>query len=187
MTIIKRKTMFYAGIGSRETPGDILEIMQAIAQILGQKGWTLRSGFAPGADQAFALGADGYSMVNYTPWKGFENAPDNDPRFIALDEMPDTILMQAFQIAKAAHPNWDACSNAAKRLHTRNVFQVLGNDLRSRSRMIICWTKGGQPKGGTAQAIRIANSLDIPVFNLGKDVDNVLSTLDTFVQGVINE
>lgn len=47
----------YAGIGARETPAPILEKMEAIARRLSEKGWTLRTGLSPGADQAFHRGA----------------------------------------------------------------------------------------------------------------------------------
>jgi len=47
---------YYAGIGSRKTPPDILALMEACAYKLARYGWNLRSGGAPGADQAFERG-----------------------------------------------------------------------------------------------------------------------------------
>jgi len=41
--------MNYSGIGSRETPDDILELMKAVAYKLAGRGYTLRSGGADGA------------------------------------------------------------------------------------------------------------------------------------------
>ena len=35
------------------------------------------------------------------------------------------------------------------------------------SKFVVCWTPGGQLKGGTAQALRIATALNIPIINLG--------------------
>ena len=32
---------------------------------------------------------------------------------------------------------------------------------------VVCWTEGGLLKGGTAQALRIATALNIPIINLG--------------------
>lgn len=47
----------YAGIGSRQTPDDILELMHRIGSTLAINGFTLRSGGAVGADTAFEQGA----------------------------------------------------------------------------------------------------------------------------------
>ena len=46
----------YTGIGSRETPTAILDLMIAIGGVLAQRGFTLRSGGADGADDAFEQG-----------------------------------------------------------------------------------------------------------------------------------
>ena len=50
--------MYYAGVGSRETPQDVLKIMWKIGKHLADKGYTLRSGGARGADAAFENGCD---------------------------------------------------------------------------------------------------------------------------------
>lgn len=41
---------YYAGIGSRETPKDFLNLFTAVAISLEKRGCILRSGHAPGAD-----------------------------------------------------------------------------------------------------------------------------------------
>lgn len=48
--------MIYAGIGSRETPQDVLEKFVAWGRYLAQQGIMLRSGRAKGADTAFENG-----------------------------------------------------------------------------------------------------------------------------------
>jgi hypothetical protein len=65
--------LIYAGIGSRSTPPEILSIMQDFAYIVAPCA-ILRSGGAPGADQAFGLGATrGHGEKEiYLPWRGFE-------------------------------------------------------------------------------------------------------------------
>ena len=69
--------LYYAGIGSRQTPTDVLEEMKSIAYQLAVQNWTLRSGFADGADMAFTEGADAANgeMEQYIPWVGFNNSP----------------------------------------------------------------------------------------------------------------
>lgn len=159
------KMLYYAGIGSRSTPDHIQASMQIIGKQLAER-WTLRSGFADGADKAFAFGADegnGY-MQNYLPWIGFNGAPNNDSRFIFIDD-PE-IMAKAGEIARKYHPNWAACSPAARNMHRRNVFQVLGHDLNTPSDMVVCWTPGASGSGGTGQAIRIARAYGIPVYDI---------------------
>jgi len=150
----------YAGIGSRETPPDILELMTAISRMLDERGYTLRSGGAEGADQAFDWGTSGMSHPEvFLPWEGF-----NGKR--STIDVPANCVAKAMEIAREFHPNWAACSDGARKLHTRNTFQVLGRDLVSPSKFIVCWTKDGKASGGTGQALRIADSRKIPIHNL---------------------
>jgi hypothetical protein len=69
-------------------------------------------------------------------------------------------------IAAKHHPAWYRCSDAARKLHARNVHQILGRDLASPSKFGVCWTADGQASGGTGQALRIADAYGIRVFNL---------------------
>lgn len=160
--------LYYAGIGSRTTPDDVQAIMQNIGHQLADK-WTLRSGFADGADKAFAYGADEGNglMENFLPWAAFNGAPRNDDRFIV--PKPTEAMSN---IAAHAHSAWDKCSSAAKLMHTRNVCQVLGHDLKTHSNMVICWTPNGSGSGGTGQAIRIARTYGIPVFDLALEASH---------------
>lgn len=163
---------YYAGIGSRETPSNVLLRMQQLARSaeLGYGGkWTLRSGFADGADKAFSAGAGmtyDKLMEVYIPWRGFNGAPPGDRRFFALDDLPTDVVERAQYIASVEHPCWGKVSAGGRKLHTRNVFQILGKTLDTPVSMVICWTPGGAGGGGTGQAIRIAKSLNIPVFDL---------------------
>ena len=54
-------------------------------------------------------------------------------------------------------------------LHTRNVFQVLGPSLDSPSEFLLCWAADGEASGGTGQALRIAATHSVPVYNLQRD------------------
>jgi len=154
----------YAGIGSRETPPDVCEDMRLAARRLGQLGYTLRSGGAAGADEAFRLGSAGYPQQIFTPWRGFIRDPAADAAAIVVTEC-DT-YHDALRIAEKFHPNWSACSPGARKLHARNVMQILGKDLCTPSQFVICWTKTGGPYGGTGQALRLAAGLGVPVWNL---------------------
>ena len=151
----------YAGIGARDTPPHILATMRTCGRILAERGLTLRSGGADGADTAFDDGvAKGGLREIYLPWAGFNKVVGGMPPSCA------SITAEAKRIAAAAHPAWDRCSDAAKKMHARNVHQVLGAQLDDPSAMIICFTKDGLASGGTGQAIRIAELHGIPVINL---------------------
>lgn len=153
---------YYTGIGSRKTPSTVLEKMMDIAKNLAFHGWTLRSGHADGADKAFELGAGLYPKEIYLPWAGFGGS---DSEF-HLGNFIEVIQQQAMDLAAEFHPAWNRCSRGARLLHTRNVFQILGQDLATRSKFVICWSPGS---GGTEQALRIAAHYNVPVLNLYDD------------------
>lgn len=171
----------YAGIGSRRTPKQFIDKFIEIGEFLALKGITLRSGGADGADQAFEMGSDKvteqayewhpehgkrYNKEIYLPWNGFNdywNNPDEGiyatPAFINYQE--------ARIIAEQHHPYWHNLSEGSRKLHTRNVYQILGENLDDPVDLVICWTPDGKEIGGTSQALRIANSHGIPIINAG--------------------
>lgn len=169
---------YYAGIGSRETPQEFLDLFTRVAKYLSGKDCVLRSGGAKGSDKAFESGAIHKEI--YLPWKGFEG---NDSDLIVKDEK------KAFEIAEKYHPRWNYLSQGAKLLQARNSHQILGKDLNSPSDFVICWTKGGKGNGGTGQAIRIAKDYNIPVFDCGKysDVKECAIELKKFLDKILEE
>src|SRR5262245_13564453 len=127
---------FYTGIGSRQTPPEILKLMTTIAAKLADEGWTLRSGGAPGADAAFEYGLhDLHPREIYLPWKGFNGHPNGIV-------MQDATVDMARAWAQAVHPAWDRLTVGGRKLHTRNAYQVLGRTLAAKSRFVVCWTPG---------------------------------------------
>jgi hypothetical protein len=158
----------YTGIGSRSTPPPTLALIRAFAEFLAVRGWVVRSGAAPGADEAFEAGARAaHGVVRpYLPWFRFQGVSD-----AALDA-PSAA---AVALAERFHPAWDRCGRGARLLHGRNCHQVLGDDLDSPSCFVSCWTPdgsvdgSGRHVGGTGQALRIASSFGVPVINLARD------------------
>ena len=156
----------YAGIGSRETPAQTLVAMQQAAAQLETMDFVLNSGGATGADQAFEYGVkDPANKQIFLPWDGFNGRSMTDPGCELTHNW--AICDQATDLAQKFHPNWAALSREAKSMMWRNAFQVLGEDLKTPVRFIMCWTEGGKIKGGTGQALRMAAAYKIPVFNLG--------------------
>lgn len=151
----------YAGIGAQVTPLDICQLMSRIAAALSIRGLVLRSGGADGADTAFAHGALlGPKSEIFTPWYGFNNVKPGIPLRGSPFEAP------AMALAERHHPYWDKLSHGARLLQARNCQQVLGRDLQSPSAFVLCWTADGTIRGGTGQAMRVANAMGVPVFNL---------------------
>ena len=145
----------YAGIGSRETPVDVQQQMAAIASRLSRQNYILYSGGAGGADTAFERGSA--QKIIFLPWDNFNGRK--------VDGVVYVRPPVNFDLVKQYHPNFLALSYGAKALMSRNSYQVLGPDLQSPVEFVLCWTKDGKMIGGTSQALRIAKSKNIPVFN----------------------
>jgi hypothetical protein len=162
----------YAGIGSRGTPPRAIELMERIAASLAARGWVLRTGMAGGADQAFYRGAAAHGPVElYLPWPRFEaSARITGAREFVLERPAGAAL----EMAGNFHPAWERLSHGARSLHARNCHQVLGADLATPVRCVVCWTPDGsldgigRRVGGTGQALRVAHRNGVPVYNLAR-------------------
>ena len=160
-------TKYYAGIGSRSVPDNMFQLCFELSKKLAKDGWTCRSGGAKGCDTAFQQGSSKFEI--YYPSKTYLT-DKREKLSIPIDKWE-----QAEEIAASHHPAWRNLSEYVKSLHTRNVFQLLGLEQQSSS-FVVCWTPDGaenrssttKKTGGTGQAIRVADSLGIPVFNLNK-------------------
>ena len=165
--------MIYTGIGSRETPEDILTSMRLMAKFMATDGHTLRSGGASGADTAFEHGCDEGAGLKeiYLPRKWYNR--NESPLF--------DITLESRKLASKFHPNWSNLGDVGRFFMARNAYQVLGQDLKTPTDFIVCWTPGGKLVGGTGQALRMANHYRIPIFNLGSmsrdDVSNEITLI----------
>lgn len=165
-------TKYFTGVGSRSTPTSLMDTCSAIASFYTCKGYTLRSGAAPGADDFFESGS--FKSDIYIPWNGFNKKTDDHSRYIcpikALDNWDEAldILCQVRPDLKRVVQNSHnlVCKDSYYLLHGRNVYQVLGHDLNTPSDFLACWTPNGKCKGGTATAIKLADKYDIPIYNI---------------------
>lgn len=157
----------YTGVGSRSTPIEVMKVMTALASKLEANGWILRSGAADGADTGFENGVTNpLNKEIFIAWNGFSGRKETEEGVYCLK---GAITQQAESIASEVHPAWDRLSRGAKGLHSRNCFQVLGQDLKSPSKFLVCWAeidKHGVPKGGTRTAWVLATQNNIPCYNL---------------------
>jgi len=152
--------MYYAGIGSRKTPKETLEFMTRFARILDGKGYTLRSGGAEGADQAFAHGTLRREILR-----------------------PKDATPEAIEIAMSIHPAPHNCNDYVRKLHGRNVQIILGKELNKPVEFVICWTPGGNAIGGTGLGINLATREGIKVYNLYK-TDDLIELFNRFLYEV---
>jgi hypothetical protein len=172
----------YAGIGSRETPDNILKIMTQCAVLLAHDGFICSTGGAIGADQAFAQGSNvaGGTTHLHLPWKSYEeewvNSLEGDNRLYVLAKHD----VDAYHSVETYHPSYDKIQDkrGVIALHARNYNIITKPE---RVKFIICWTKDAEYSGGTAQAMRIADDLDIPIYNLGN-----IDTLFAFKKQIKN-
>jgi len=137
---------WYAGIGSRDTPSYILDLMTRLASKLEETGYILRSGHCIGPDRAFEAG------VVHSTHKEIFTAPD--------------ATAEAIAIAAEHHPYWEKCKPYVKKLHGRNAMIILGEYLDKPVKFVICYTPDGKNTGGTGLGMSIANTHNIPIYNL---------------------
>jgi hypothetical protein len=138
---------YYAGIGARATPNQVLHQMEGLALTYSGAQYILRSGGAAGADSAWQNGSRGHFQL-------FEAAHATN---------------EAIKMASQFHPNWKACNQYVTRLHGRNMMILFGPRLDEPADFVCCWTPGGKATGGTGQALRAAEHFGIPIFNLAVD------------------
>ena len=149
--------MHYAGVGSRKTPSIVLGLMYDIGKYMAAENHILFSGGAIGADRAFEQGCRYYH--------------GDSQIFYANHATPESI-----EFSSTFHPAWDRLPPYVKKLMGRNAFQVLGESMNTPVDFIICWTPDGCichadrniRTGGTGQAISIASTYGIPVYNLAR-------------------
>lgn len=153
----------FTGIGSRDIPKEIEFKIKSLSKTLYESGFILRSGGANGADLAWESQFYDNKEI-YLPWQHFNQ--NNSALY--------NISNEALELAAKHHPNWSKLGRAAKLLHARNCYQVLGKDLLIPSDFVICWTPDGCESyktrssltGGTGTAIEIASKRNIPIINM---------------------
>lgn len=161
---------YYAGIGSRRTPNNVLAIMSEFAVKAANRGFVLRSGGANGADKAFEAGCDlvGGKKEIYLPWKKFN---DSESSFFQLS---DSALLSVDKY----HPSPLSLTLGARKLMARNYQQVLGDGhWPVPVTFVLCWTQGDLNSGGTSQALRIAIDHGVPYFNLASGDANEIAKM----------
>lgn len=195
----------FSGIGSREIPHSIAMLIFQLGFALTLRKMKTLTGGAPGSDDAFEKGArsahkllteftknpgslDQYLTV-FLPWEGFNYRLTSD----TINTIG--ILPEAFSIASKFHPAWKSLGEGSfvRPLMARNSHQVLDRYLNQPVRFVFCYTSDGvtsgemttNKTGGTGQAIRLASSESIPVYNVGNPEHNLRAK--NFIEHVFTE
>lgn len=164
---------FYTGIGSRKAPLPILKRAQALGKELAIKGFTGRSGKAEGMDEAFMKGfgeAGSGRFVNYLPYPSFRESLALPAGCDDISCYSNDVWKEAVLIARGIYgKGWFEITPGARDLHTRNVFQVLGDDLKTPSEFVLYWAEPegrNAVKGGTNTAFQVARQFSIGCYNV---------------------
>lgn len=165
----------YAGIGSRDTPEEVLSIQFRLGRALCDAGWHGMSGECHGSDMMYHEGArqsPRYKEVGFTaiiPWEGFEGCQYN-PEDGIIDLRHTKVSKRAMWLGIGARGTDAGLKKGGILLHTRNALQILGLDLKHPVRFVSCWAKPlgkqGHVQGGTGTAVALAIHMGIPVINL---------------------
>lgn len=175
-----RILQYWTGVGSRETPPDVLQLMTLIAKVLTDKGMVLRSGGADGADSAFYAGAKQSrafykNLPNiYISWNGMTTKGGvrlyHDPEEGLFDAQRYPMWKDANILAHDIRGSWQGLGGGGIAHHTRNIFQILGHNLDLPSKFVVFWAipvgKQGNVRGGTNTAVKFAKQNNINVHNL---------------------
>lgn len=171
-------TIRYAGIGSRETPILIINMMIKFAHACASRGILLISGGANGADSAFAKGAKrikGNTTEIITPSQCTQPAI----------ELAEKLIDDPEHWARLYNKKWRD-PMFGRKAHGRNMMLILGHDLNTPVDFVVCWTKGGARRGGTATGIKLAQQYEIPVFNLGQNTKYVYPAMAKLAQKLVD-
>lgn len=164
----------YYASGNRDAPDHILAKVNQLAKDLDEFGYTLRHGSMDGIEVAMEAGAKHKELhVPFLPWKEF------DKKQVASYFNTDEVKA----LAEMFHPTWDGLKPVIQAFLSKNVRGILGKDLKSPVRFIVCWSEDGaefsnektNKTGSVGHIIALASALKIPVFNYGKpDADTRL-------------
>lgn len=166
---------YVAIVGSREASLDDLELLIRIGRTYTDLGVAVSSGDAFGSDRAGWYGAKQsrkYSEVGARIYlvdsKASRKRVAQQPFFMVAQDFSENWDL-ARAMAQSARGSFRGLDDYGEALHTRNVFQIFGHDLKSHVRAIIYSAptvgdiKRECIKGGTATALHLAIEAGVPI------------------------
>lgn len=177
------------GVGSREAPDSVAALFTAFVFHTMTQGLEWASGSSGVMDEAVEQGALNYfeqvlkpegkvlgdldkHFRSYLPWSRFGDRPvcldaDGNPRLYYVAPSFAN-YPKAETVASGIHPVWGHLTQGARKLHSRNVYQVLDVGLDRPSDLILYWakpTRSGQVSGGTNMAVQISRQHNVLELN----------------------
>lgn len=158
-------------VGSKGTLDEVMELGYKISVVLLEAGWQGYSGNAPGMDKVLnraMLKTNAFNGYVFLPWPKFE-VRDLPERVYDSFTITTPIGEECDRIIREIIPWYSKLSQGAVKLHSRNVKQIKGKDLKTPSKLVIHSAKGKRPQspnGGTRTAVVLARNLSIPEFNI---------------------
>lgn len=170
MAKTKQAYKAYAVSADLDAPKDVLEAFLELAEELEDNGYILRTKGDENVDcELIERLKDSSKVELYLPWENFNDW-----------EEPFIPMAGAYEMAWKYHPAWAECDEELKRLHASTSHIIMGKDLKSLVDFLICYTPKGQGEEVTDQAVRIADTNLIPVFDFGLGIDYTFNQLDTW-------
>lgn len=161
--------MRVACIGSRALDQFCLGTCEKLGAWIVQCGHILDTGNAPGADQAFARGANQVrpDLVHlHLPWYNFERHAIHDDNVVhLLDDLTEDRLKYYELVAQQHHPAWTRLSQGARKLMSRNSSILLPPPHFTSVDLCLAFP-GRNRLGGTGQGMRIALSEGVRLIDL---------------------
>lgn len=162
-----------ACIGSRTLGPSELELCRAIGRYLATKGYTISTGNARGADQAYGAGGneiDPRLVELHLPWPGYEVGSILAGNRVIVDGGVE----EYSKIAAGLHSRWNSLGRGPRALHTRNVGIVQGCS------QVVAWPGPSTWGGGTGLGMKVGSHFGIRVVDLSKAEDRarVVSLLE---------
>ena len=162
--------MRYSCIGSRVLTAAQIVICSRLGYWIVYHGHQMHSGNAPGADQAFAKGANLIhpELVHlHLPWYNFERHAIHDENVVHnLDELPERELRIYTSVAAKFHPRFEFLSQGVKKLMIRNSSILMPPPDCFLVDMCLALPSEKKGGGGTGQGMRIAEHEKVKLIDL---------------------
>lgn len=155
----------YVVAGNKDAPASIIEDIKEFVKKIEGLGYITRTSVMSEVETETESIAK--NMELYLPWNGFN---EKESKFYFNDDLSK-------QAAKKYSPVYDSLKPVIQTFLAKNARMVLGQKLNSNALFLLCWSEDGVEHkkdvtartGNIGHIILIANSIGIPVFNLGKE------------------
>ena len=166
-----------ACIGSRDLSNEQTEVCEKLGRWVVQCGHILDTGNAPGADQAFARGANQIrpDLVHlHLPWPMFEGPAIQAENVVHnLNDMPEHQLKIYEYVARQHHPTWERLSQGVRKLMIRNSSILIPTVVPAEAGhegvlvdMCLALPSDKRGGGGTGQGMRIVQDTTVKLVDL---------------------